>query len=263
MADEDPLNDLRNNPETGPMSELFAELIELVGSYYGISMREDPHLLFGAISDGVFKQAIDEKDVDASRRAKMMVRRLYNRIEEIETRSREIPTDITTDELLKREFPEIAEQVDPEDWKGPITEELHVTMAEEIHTRLISDYLLLILTVSQVLVEDYCVQLIDERLIEEPYRGSGKTREFLEETLSQPMREQILLRCGIIGGGLHGDMAEVRDTRNEIVHNLRERAVLESVDNSLKTAQQVVRVLDEFEAEVNDGEFKYQPTEED
>jgi len=71
---------------------------------------------------------------------------------------------------------------------------------------------------AQDLIEIYSIDLLDEELIEEEFQGTNETMKTLERRMSQPVREHLLYRCGIISHELYKKMKSVRNHRNDLVH---------------------------------------------
>ncbi len=104
------------------------------------------------------------------------------------------------------------------------------------------------LTLTQVVIEDHTVEIIERELVDEFYQDSNNTVEFLEN-LSQPDKEQMLQRFGVLSGDLVGQMAHVRQVRNDLVHDLRSDEYFRIVRDSADILESCSRLLSEFESE--------------
>lgn len=85
-------------------------------------------------------------------------------------------------------------------------------------------------------------------------RGSLK---FLQEELTQSTREDMLYYLGIIDSGLKGELARVRQRRNELAHSRRHDEVedVSRVQNNLKRAKEATAKLKSIGLDVEMGEL--------
>lgn len=113
------------------------------------------------------------------------------------------------------------------------------------------------LTLAQVVIEDYSVSLLHNKVIDEDYRDSNTTKRKLERQLSQPGREMLLQRTGLVSGDLRSDMQDVRQTRNDLVHNLREMDYFEEVVETAEAVETCAEVIEEFEERYGEGSFSW------
>lgn len=81
------------------------------------------------------------------------------------------------------------------------------------------DKYMVYLSLASGLIEKLSIDLFEDELIDEEFLGKNKTDTLLEREMNQEMREQFLLRTGIIGQDLQGKMTRVRRLRNNAVHN--------------------------------------------
>lgn len=86
--------------------------------------------------------------------------------------------------------------------------------------------------------------------------------EFIQEQLTQSNREDMLYYLGLIDEGLKGEMARVRQKRNELAHTDRHNQIedLHRIKNDIKRANEVVKKIVSIEQEIEHGEFN--PTDE-
>ncbi|OYR47827.1 hypothetical protein [Halorubrum sp. Eb13] len=91
--------------------------------------------------------------------------------------------------------------------------------AESLLARIyMHDDVLMFFILAQDLIEIYSIDTLNEELIEEDFRGTNETMKTLDRRMSQPVREQLLYRCGVIGHELYKNMRSFRDHRNDLVH---------------------------------------------
>lgn len=67
------------------------------------------------------------------------------------------------------------------------------------------------------------------QLFDEQWRDSNNTVNLIERRISPKLREEFLLRVGLIDNGLKSDIHKCRTFRNEIVHNPATRCQLGSI----------------------------------
>ena len=80
------------------------------------------------------------------------------------------------------------------------------------------DNVLTFFILAQDLIEIYSIDVLNEELIEDEFQGTNKTMKTLDRRMSQPVREHLLYRCGVIGHELYKKMRSFRDSRNNLVH---------------------------------------------
>ena len=119
-------------------------------------------------------------------------------------------------------------------------------IAEEI-----SDDLLLLLTLVVELLREQTRNLFKYKFIKPEYRSSSKTSGLIDG-LSQEEVDGLLLRSGVISEDTHSELQHVRDTRNNIIHNIRERITLEETATVSSEAERAVTVLNDI-IELNEG----------
>lgn len=115
-------------------------------------------------------------------------------------------------------------------------------------------------SLSQLLVEAYTLRLIHDELISDAYRHSTGTQEWLW-TLSQPDREELLLRTLDIDEELVEEMRQARERRNELLYDIGSWGDLD-FDTPMEDAQRYMRILDRLDELVADtAGFDYLPSE--
>ncbi|WP_255150382.1 hypothetical protein [Halorarius halobius] len=91
--------------------------------------------------------------------------------------------------------------------------------AESLLARIyMHDDILMFFILAQDFIEIYSIDVLNEELIEEDFRGTNETMKTLDRRMSQPVREHLLYRCGVIGHKLYKNMRSFRDHRNDLVH---------------------------------------------
>jgi hypothetical protein len=106
---------------------------------------------------------------------------------------------------------------------------------------------------SQVIIEDYSINLLIDNLIDEGFQDSNTTKRKLENNFRQPGREILLQRTGIISGDFRSKMEEVRKTRNNLTHNLRGSDYFDDVFDSIEQVDKAIRIVSDFEDRYNES----------
>lgn len=83
---------------------------------------------------------------------------------------------------------------------------------------------------TSAIIEQRSAYLLRESLIAEELRQKEEIFEFIDETLSQHQREELLYNCRMIDGDLKNDLTKIRRFRNRLVHDPRERQIVDSTD---------------------------------
>lgn len=84
---------------------------------------------------------------------------------------------------------------------------------------------------ASTLIEPMSINLLKNELIVEEYSGTKKTNNMFEHRLDQELREDLLLRTGIIDESLKSEMSHIRSIRNGLVHDFTNYLFLEVVDS--------------------------------
>lgn len=121
-------------------------------------------------------------------------------------------------------------------------------IGEHVFRTKASDKILLFFTLATEVINGLSMDLIIERVIHNEHRNKS-SRRFIEN-LNQHDREELLFRTGTIDGELKGMMADIRQTRNSLTHDLRERHLLESIDNILSEIANVIETVDRLHSRV-------------
>lgn len=112
--------------------------------------------------------------------------------------------------------------------------------------------------ISSAVIERLSTMTLFEFVIpeEEKVRKGGESepgKEFFKSNLNQNRRERLLFECGIIDSGLKGELAKVRQIRNELVHDVFQRRLLEEteeIESDVDRALRAVNKLDEIHQEL-------------
>lgn len=197
---------------------------------------------------------------------KTTVHRLYTEITDLVASYEDISANMTAELIieehdLEQECLKFPVDVTPEHLEASIRGffEMGVPQAYaeayfEIH---LANRVLPFLTLAQVVIEDYSVSLLHDKVIDKDYQGSNTTMKKLERKLSQPGREMLLQRTGLVSGNFRSDMEDVRQTRNDLVHNLRETDYFEEVIEVAEEVKTCAEIIEEFEDRYGEGSFSW------
>lgn len=106
--------------------------------------------------------------------------------------------------------------------------------------------LLAFCTLAQQVLELLSADLLEKAIIVGPYRQKGETRKLLETDMSQPVREELLYRCGVIGSDTRSAMQHGREFRNTIARDLRERRTIHTVDGAVEEIERYIAMLNQL-----------------
>jgi len=197
---------------------------------------------------------------------KTTVDRLYREITDLVESYEDISQNMTPQLIigeydLEQECEEFPMEVEPDHLEASIRgffrKSVPQAYAEAYFEIQLANRVLPFLTLAQVVIEDYSVSLLHDEVVEEDYRGSNTTKRKLERKLSQPGREMLLQRTGLISGDLRSDMQNVRRTRNDLVHNLRQIDYFEEVIEAAKTVEKCAEVVENFEERYDEDSFSW------
>lgn len=103
--------------------------------------------------------------------------------------------------------------------------------------------LLAFCTLAQQVLELLSADLLERELVAEPHRNRPGTRRLLETDLSQPLREELLFRCGAIDSETRSALRQGREFRNTISRDLRERRTVHTIEGAIEEIERYVAVL--------------------
>lgn len=109
---------------------------------------------------------------------------------------------------------------------------------------MISDEFVLFFTLANEIVQSLAGEIINEELFEEDLQSDsslGVARE-----LPQQAKEDLLFYSGIIDNGVKGEMANVRKTRNKLIHDLRNRQYLSDIESIESRMVRTTNVINEL-----------------
>lgn len=81
------------------------------------------------------------------------------------------------------------------------------------------------------LIERISTLILVEELVDDEYKKSTSTKDMFQKDMSQELREDLLLRTGIIGEGLKGELSRVRKMRNGLFHEISHSILLNGLEN--------------------------------
>lgn len=103
------------------------------------------------------------------------------------------------------------------------------------------------LILSSVFIEYYSIEILRSGLIEQEYQDSSQTGRLLEKHMNQAMREDLLLRTGLIEADTKSDICEVRQLRDDIAHNLFDHVALSGVDDIMERLDFIYQAHNQME----------------
>lgn len=116
------------------------------------------------------------------------------------------------------------------------------------------DELILFFTLAHEKIEQLTITILEETLMDEQFEGTTDTEKWIR-SLSQPQREQLLLRSGTIGSGLHSKIRDTRDIRNSLLHDLRMRYSGETARSIGKETERALEAINELYEMTQDYKF--------
>lgn len=207
----------------------LGERIEELENKYGIKFPEEEKIkiLEGSLQEQLLQQ---ETSTEGLQRLTVLsaINRLYGEIEDGKSEVNEAIATVS-DELSKEEEEQIRRFL--------------------LRWRLLDDTLLFY-ALSQDLIDLLTVKALNEEIIQEEYKGSNTTIETLE-SISQPNRENLLLRCGVLDHQIVDEMREFRSFRNDLIHDHETRhafdfssPIMEEVDKGLNSINHLLEVFE-------------------
>lgn len=128
----------------------------------------------------------------------------------------------------------LAEQPDNRDIDG---------IKEKARKYFLAGDLLAFCTLAQHVVELLSADLLEQELVVPAHQEKHGTRHLLETDLSQPIREALLYRCGIIGSDTRSALQHGREFRDTIARDLRERRTVHTIDGAIEEIERYLAVL--------------------
>jgi len=106
--------------------------------------------------------------------------------------------------------------------------------------------LLAFCTLAQQVLELLSADLIEQELVVENHRNRQGTRRLLETDLSQPLREALLFRCGVIDSETRNALQQGREFRNTIARDLRERRTVHTIEGAIEEIDRYIDILNQL-----------------
>lgn len=106
--------------------------------------------------------------------------------------------------------------------------------------------LLAFCTLAQHVVELLSADLLEGELVVSAHRNKRKTRRVLETELTQPVREELLYRCGIIGSDTRDALQHGREFSDTVARDLRERRTVHTIDGAIDEIERYLAVLNQL-----------------
>jgi hypothetical protein len=103
-------------------------------------------------------------------------------------------------------------------------------------------------TIASAIIEQRSADLLYMTLVEDS-RESKSARSFFQSNLQQWQREELLYRCGVIDEELKSNLKRARDTRNTLVHDLRERLYIEEDGDTVDDIDRALTAVEDLTAE--------------
>lgn len=142
---------------------------------------------------------------------------------------------------------ELAE--DPTEW------ELPNKVAKGLVIKKISNDIFTYFALAGGVVEAISIDILEKELIDEEFRGTGKTNKLLNRQMNQKMRNDLLLRTGIVDTGIHSKLSETRKARNKLSHDLTQlfdmdtiEDMIDTMDSAFEAINSLVRIYSEGNA---------------
>lgn len=209
-------------------------------------------------------EELDSPVYDPKFVTKTTLYRLYRELTQLVENYSSTTDQMNPDSVMENiSVPEEAEgyEIDEDRFREAVAAQIESSapgkFAESLFAIHAANRLLPFLTIGQVVIEESSIELLNKELISDFYRDMKNTIEFLESDLSQPNREQLLQRSGVLEGGIIGQMADVRQTRNNLVHDLRSQEYFDKIVDSVDIVDSVIDVLNEFEQRLNEREIDW------
>ena len=109
-----------------------------------------------------------------------------------------------------------------------------------------STQLFIYFTMVAAVAEELSIALLAKVLTDTETSSEKSSTQFFDEKFNQKRRENLLFHTGIVGSGTKGEMKELRDHRNTIVHDHRERKLVHDLDDIKDKVNGGVRVTEQL-----------------
>lgn len=111
-----------------------------------------------------------------------------------------------------------------------------------------------LVTIVTEFIEYYSAELLKKELIDEKYEESNKTESLVNGRLSADLKEELLMRTGLIDESLRSEMSHVRKLRNKLVHDLSHRMLFKDIDTITVELDRIIETYLKIEDLATDGE---------
>lgn len=101
-------------------------------------------------------------------------------------------------------------------------------------------------TMTAAILEELSIVLLSNELTDTDTSSKTSSSAYFENDLTQYQRQKLLLHCGIIGDGIHGEMDRIRNHRNDIVHSSRQRKLVENMNEIEDKVNAGVRAVEDL-----------------
>jgi len=128
---------------------------------------------------------------------------------------------------------------------------------DRVGSMMLGTYLVWLNSLSQLLVESYTVRFLSKEIVEEDHRNAIGTEEWLWQ-LSQPNKEQLLLRCTDVEDELVEEMEAARERRNELLLSFGNWDEV-TMEDPLGDAKRYLHVLNGLEERVAESSYEFFP----
>jgi len=226
-----------------------------IESKVGLSATESLAFIHSLAAEGmkIEEDGSASKIVDSAWNTRIVIRELYREIMAVHQNGEKLLQEgVESENIISYHESNYGLSIDGEERER--IEELSIVdnfeeFSENLIAEKLSERILPFFAISQVLIEDYCVELINEELISDFYSDNGNTIEFLQE-LSQPTREQLIQRTELLDGHEVGRMIDIRKTRNETIHSLHGAEHWKSIMDSVDDVNRCIDVIITIESEL-------------
>ncbi|MFC5277988.1 hypothetical protein ACFPM1_04300 [Halorubrum rubrum] len=115
---------------------------------------------------------------------------------------------------------------------------------------------------SQLLIEQFSIEILEEQIITEDFQGTNGTEDLLSRRLTQKEREELMMRTGIIDTGTKGNMEKIRRIRNNLAHSMNDSVVLNGIndyEDNINLIMDITSELQEHRLSENSSELIIKP----
>ena len=217
-------------------------------------MSEDDPVTYGGMQNlrkfRIFDALLDQEDISFESNKNIDIHFIASmRIAElkVELKNEMLEADQTIDDELSQISGEL-DDVEPDK-----IEEIKNIAEEAEKTSRISGKVIEYFALVSALIERMSTLILVEELADDQYVESTSTERMFQEDMSQELREDLLLRTGVIDDGLKGELSRVRKTRNNLFHEINHSILLngfENIESELdRTIKTYNKLMEEYTGE--------------